>query len=150
MRITALVLAIAATLAAGTAPALAEEPLGIVRVQDIKPYTLHTLIRLDTLDALRQLRNSNPRHYAIARKILAAANEICESQKGAPLRMRFDAQHVACMSSFWMTSNPPKRELSFLIDDVPYAALVEVRNLGAKLEPVDPAWGQGPTAQPRR
>ena len=150
MRITALMMAIAAAFAACAAPALAEEPLGIVRIQDIKPYTIHSLIRLDTLDALKQLRSSNPRHYAIARQILAAANEICEAQQGAPLRMRFDAQHVACMSSLWMTSNPPKRELSFLIDDIPYAALVEVRHLGAKLEPADPAWGQGPTAQPRR
>jgi hypothetical protein len=97
--------------------------------------------RLDSQDALDNLRSANPRHYAIARKILAAANEICDAQTGTPMRMKFDAQDLRCASGFWYTSNPPKRALSFRIDDTVYSALVEVRNLGARLRPANPALG---------
>ena len=102
-------------------------------------YTPHPAVRLDTLDALNALQRANPRHYAIARKILAAAAEICDGDQGKVISMKFDAQYVGCQSSFWMESNPPKRWLSFVIDDIPYSALVEV-HLKVKVRPSDPAW----------
>ena len=52
---------------------------------------------LDTEDALADLQHSNPRHYAIARKILAAATEICSATKPAPMPAKFDAtQYQLC------------------------------------------------------
>ena len=53
--------------------------------------------------------------------------------------MNFDAQHVGCLSSFWMERISPKRWLSFIIDDTSYSALVEVQ-LKVKVRPSDPAW----------
>jgi hypothetical protein len=92
--------------------------------------------RLDDQDALENLQHSNPRHYAIARRILAAANEICDATKGAPIPTKFDAKYVNCAHSFWLTSNPPKRALQFRIDDTVYSVLVIVRDKHAKLEPI--------------
>jgi hypothetical protein len=139
MRVAALLVAIgiAAWVLATAAPAADPTPPQPLKYQ-----------RLDSQDALESLRSSNPRHYAIARKILAAANEICDAKKGAPMRMRFEAQNVACLSSFWLTSNPPKRALSFRIDDTVYSALVEVRDLGARLRPADPLWAAPLSQQP--
>ena len=132
MRITTLVLAIGIASGALVTAAVAADPT------QQKPPKYE---RLDTQDALDTLRSINPRHYAIARKILTAANEICDARIGEPMRMKFDAQDVRCASSFWYTSNPPKRALSFRIDDTVYSALVEVRDLGARLRPADPALG---------
>lgn len=132
MRITRLVFAIGIASCALAMAAPAADP------PQLKPQKYE---RLDSQDALDRLRSANPRHYAIARKILAAANEICATQKPAPMRMMFDAQDVACSTNFWYTSNPPKRSLHFRIDDTVYSTLVEVTNLGAKLRPADPASG---------
>lgn len=139
MRISALVIALGITSCLVAAAPAAEPPT----LPSADPGATVPLKhrRLDSQDELDHLRTSNPQHYAIARKILAAANEICDAQKGKPMRMRFDAQELRCTSAFWLTSNPPKRMLSFKIDDTVYSALVEVRNLGAKLRPADPAWG---------
>jgi hypothetical protein len=148
MRVSALVLAIgmascALVTAATPDPTVLPSP-------DPSPYKLLKVVRLDSEAALDSLRTSNPRHYAIARKILAAANEICDAQKGAPMRMKFEAQYVGCASAVWLTSNPPKRALSFKIDDTLYTALVEVRNLGAKATPADPAWATPLILQPAK
>jgi hypothetical protein len=139
MRVSALLVAMGmASGALATAAPAAEPPT--LPAADQTPMQPLKYRRLDSEDALENLRSSNPRHYAIARKILAAANEICDAQKGAPLRMKFEAHDVGCTSSFWFTSNPPKRALRFRIEDTVYTALVEVRNLGAKAHPADPAW----------
>ena len=92
--------------------------------------------RLDSQEALENLQHSNPRHYAIARRILAAANEICDAGTGTPIPTKFDAKYVNCAHSFWLTSNPPKRALQFRIDDTVYSALVTVRESHAKIEPI--------------
>jgi hypothetical protein len=139
MRVSALLVAIGITSCLVATAAPGADPT-VVPAPDTSPYKLLKVVRLDSADALDSLRTSNPRHYAIARKILAAANEICDAQKVAPMRMKFDAQNIGCLSAFWLTSNPPKRALSFRIDDTLYTALVEVRNLGAKVTPADPAW----------
>jgi len=92
--------------------------------------------RLDDQEALDNLQHSNPRHYAIARRILAAANEICDAGKGAPIPAKFDAKYISCMRSLWLTTNPPKRAVQFRIDDTVYSALVTLTNTRAKLDPV--------------
>ena len=139
MRITALLVAIGLASRALTTAAPAAEPPTILPGTNPPPLIPLKHERLDTQDALDTLRTANPRHYAIARKILAAANEIWDARQGEPMRMKFDAQDVGCISSFWLTSNPPKRALSFTIDDTVYSALIEVRDLGARLRPADPA-----------
>ena len=94
-----------------------------------------TYRKLDDQAALDSLQRTNPRHYAIARRILAAANEICDATKGDPVPIKYDAKFVVCASSFWLTSNPPKRALQFRIDDTVYSALVTVANLHPWFDP---------------
>jgi hypothetical protein len=149
MRVSALLVAIgmaACALATAAPPPTPAPPVA----PDRAPPKLLKHVRLDSKDDLERLRSSNPHHYEIARKILEAANEICDARQAGPIPLKFEAQDVGCISSMWLTSNPPKRALSFTIDDTVYSALVEVRNLGSKLIPADPAWALPPSSQPRK
>jgi len=73
---------------------------------------------------LAELRAANPVHYARAQKILAAANQLCRPTTGKVEYAKFDAKNISCIRSLIKTSNPPKRELSFRLDDTRYIALV--------------------------
>jgi hypothetical protein len=74
---------------------------------------------------LERLRKTNVYHYLRARKILAAANEICRPKPDPTYRVRFNDAHPAC-GPMWMTSLPPKKLLRFRLDGVYYIALVTV------------------------
>jgi hypothetical protein len=91
-------------------------------------------ISLNGDDALARLQQSNPRHYAIARRILAAADEICDRAKTSVIPVKFDDHDVFCAKRMWLTSNPPKRYLQFQIEDTVYSALVVARMAAPKLE----------------
>lgn len=73
---------------------------------------------------LEQLRSSNPSHYARAQKILAAANHLCRPTAGEVDYAKLGAKDVSCLQYLVKTSNPPKREISFRLDDTQYVALV--------------------------
>jgi hypothetical protein len=91
-------------------------------------------IHLDTQADLEDLRQTNLNHYLRARTILAAANEICSFGPDKTYMTRFADAHPRCGQAMWKMSHPPKKELSFQLDDVHYVALVTVtRNAG---EPV--------------
>ena len=82
------------------------------------------VIHLDGPASLAELRATNPAHYARAQKILAAANHLCRPAKGEVDYAKFDAKNISCIRSLIKTSNPPKREISFRLDDTQYIALV--------------------------
>lgn len=132
MRVSALlvVFGIAACALASASPAV--PPAGTPKSPLlIRPWP-DKYLSLDSEDALADLQHSNPRHYAIARKILAAASEICSATKSQVIPAKFDAQDISCARNFWLTSYPPKRQLQFTIEDTYYSALVTVRDLHAK------------------
>ncbi len=106
---------IAATAVAGDAPPSAAEPAKPV------PKTVYLYGAAD----LEHLRESNFDHYRRAQGILAAANRLCEP--GAATLQYVDAQDLRC-SSLMLTSNPPKKQLEFRLDDVHYIALVTITN----------------------
>ena len=74
--------------------------------------------------ALAALRTANPGHYARAQKILSAANQLCRPTAGEVEYAKFDAKNIACIRSLIKTSNPPKRQISFRLDNTEYIALV--------------------------
>jgi hypothetical protein len=116
-----------ATAAVLAAPPQSPSPQRIVPWSTLQlgaPQLVKHWKSLTEADALEKLRTSNPRHYAIARRILAAADEICEATKAGTIATKYDAQDISCARSFWLTSNPPKRFLQFRIDDTAYSALV--------------------------
>jgi hypothetical protein len=90
-------------------------------------------VSLDGPNALEQVQQSNPRHYAIIRRVLADASEICRAREPEVIAMKFDARDVNCGRDLWLTSNPPKRVLQFRIDNTFYSARVVVNYGGAKL-----------------
>ena len=90
-------------------------------------------VYLDGPASLAQLRASNPIHYQRALKIIDAANELCRPKAGELEYARFDAKNISCARALLKTSNPPKRQLSFRLDDTQYIALVTVTDDPPKL-----------------
>lgn len=90
-------------------------------------------VYLDGPVSLAQLRASNPIHYQRALKIIDAANELCRPKAGEMEYARFDAKNISCAQTLLKTSNPPKRQLSFRLDDTQYIALVTVTDDPPKL-----------------
>ena len=86
---------------------------------------------------LDHLRDTNLNHYLRARKILAAANEICRPGKDTTHYARFDGADPHCLALIWKTSNPPKKQLEFHLDEVRYIALVTVTDRPAKAVKAD-------------
>ena len=78
-------------------------------------------IHLETEQDLARLAASNHAHYLRARQLMAAANTLC--QPGAPKLQYAGARDISC-TLVLLTSNPPKRWLSFTLDDTAYLALV--------------------------
>ena len=92
-------------------------------------------VHLNGVADLEHLRATNFNHYLRARKILAAANEICQPGPAQSFPARFSGDYPSC-EGMWLTSYPPKKHLTFHLDDVGYIALVRVTVSGGKLEEV--------------
>jgi hypothetical protein len=82
-------------------------------------------IHLDTPEQLANLLATNPDHYARAQRIIAAANTLCHPGQPKSQHAGLDSRDVSCGHLF-LTSNPPKREVTFTLDRIPYVALVPV------------------------
>jgi hypothetical protein len=110
--------ALSATVAAQTPPA-PSGPTGLTFKAPKRTVFLNEL-------ALEDLRSSNPSHYAEAQRVMAVASELCApspAQTWQTLRL----PPATCGDAFLRTSNPPKREISFQLDETLYVALVTVR-----------------------
>jgi len=83
--------------------------------------------------ALDRLRARNPNHYAQAMRILAAANQLCAP---GPDELHYasnlDVRDLRCMSRLLRTSNPPKWQIEFRLDQTRYIALVTVTDNPAR------------------
>jgi hypothetical protein len=93
-------------------------------------------VHLNGVHDLEHLRATNFNHYLRARKILAAANEICQPGPAQTFPARFSSDYPSC-EGMWLTSYPPKKHLTFHLDDVGYIALVSVTIGGGKLQELD-------------
>jgi hypothetical protein len=94
---------------------------------DLAPVVKHT-VRLSSL-VLEELKKTKPDTYAEARRVMAAASELCApGTDAAVVEVRKPAARgvpaMTCSGVPLLTSNPPKREISFIIDDTKYVALV--------------------------
>ena len=90
-----------------------------------------TVVYLDGA-TLALLRTTNPRHYEKAQRIIAAANELCRPGDQRMQFVRYDAKDLSCSRYLLKTSNPPKRQIGFTLDDTRYVALVTVTDDQAK------------------
>jgi hypothetical protein len=91
------------------------------------------VVYLDGPASLARLRATNPIHYQRALKIIDAANELCRPDAGETVYAKYDAKNVSCVRMLLRTSNPPKRDLSFRLDDTKYIALVTITDDPPKL-----------------
>jgi hypothetical protein len=93
-------------------------------------------VHLNGAADLEHLRATNFNHYLRAQRILAAANEVCQPGPAHSDPTRFNGDYLNC-ESMWFTSNPPKKLLTFHLDDVGYIARVSVTVNGGKLQELD-------------
>jgi Pilus assembly protein, PilP len=84
-------------------------------------WVLQSAVHLDSQADLKQLRATNPDHYARAVRLLAAGARLCSP--GEPKPQNTDARDISC-GMLLLTSNPPKCRLSFTLDHTRYVAIV--------------------------
>jgi hypothetical protein len=85
-------------------------------------------VRLNSAADLAHLRKTNPDHYARAVRLISSANRLCDP--GAPKLQNAklqsaDGHDISC-DLLLLTSNPPKRALSFTLDGTRYVAIVTI------------------------
>jgi hypothetical protein len=85
----------------------------------------HPPVRLDTPQDLANLRATNPDHYARAQRLIAAANLLCHPGRPQLQSTDLNSRDISCGHVF-LTSNPPKREITFKLDSTTYVALVTI------------------------
>lgn len=96
------------------------------------PHT-RVWVHLNGVADLERLRATHFSHYLRALPILAAANEICQPGPARPTPARFDGDPLSCGGP-WFMSYPPKKLLTFHLDDVGYLALVSVTVDGGRMQ----------------
>lgn len=76
---------------------------------------------------LAELRDTNPAHYARAQRVLAAADHLCRPgiAQSEPVA---GSRDLRCESRLIFTSNPPKWQMTFTLDDTRYIALVVIHD----------------------
>lgn len=82
------------------------------------------IVNLNDHNALAALQHSNPTHYEKIQKILEAVFEQPDAD-ARWIQTNFDAQNVS-YAPILLTSAPPKRRLSFVIDKTLYQASITI------------------------
>ncbi len=80
-------------------------------------------VHLDTPADLERLRTANTDHYARAVRLMAAADRLCK--RGEQKLQDTDGRDISCDMTL-LTSNPPKRRVSFTLDETHYVAIVTI------------------------
>lgn len=91
-------------------------------------------VDLDVPGALAALEHSNPGHYETVRRILADIVHTRDPDVSRWMQATF-AAHDVSYTSVVLTSDPPKRRLSFVLDTTRYRAIVTLTNLRREITP---------------
>jgi len=89
----------------------------------VDPVVITPPVQLNSTAELARLRETNPDHYTRALRLMAAANTLCKP--GEPKLQNTDGRDISC-GVLLLTSNPPKRALSFTLDNTHYVAMVAI------------------------
>jgi hypothetical protein len=95
-----------------------------------------TVVYLHGVQDMEKLKAANPDHYARAERIIAASDQLCEPGLDEIQFAKFEAKNISCQGMILRTSNPPKREIGFTLDDTRYVALVTVKDARAEFRRV--------------
>jgi len=105
---------------------------GVVAADDASPRRTVDLNNPGSLEALQQ---SNPAHYEKVRKILEGILQQPDAAVPHWIQTNFDARNVGYVPIL-MTSLPPKRRLSFALDETRYEAVLTLTNVRAEIVPL--------------
>ena len=83
------------------------------------------VVDLDSPQALARLRSERPAHYEKVTALLRDAEQMPERQLEGWIRARYDAEAVQ-LGRMLLVSHPPKRRLSFSLEEVAYRATIVV------------------------
>jgi hypothetical protein len=93
-------------------------------------------IDLNQPGALEKLRTERPKHFSAISEVLRVVERVpCGNAEVRSLEARFDIRDMAC-NFLLMTSDPPKRHLSFELEGTSYVAVVTLKDTGGKSVPV--------------
>ena len=92
-------------------------------------------VDLDAPGALEALVRNNPTHFVVIQRILNEAGARPDAEVPRWLRASFNAQSVI-YQPIVLTSHPPKRRLSFTLDDTRYIAVITLTNVTGTVVPL--------------
>ena len=95
---------------------------------------LRRTVDLDAPGAMERVRAANPIHLDKIVKIIEGVAQQPDSTVPRWLRVNFDARDVG-YTPIVMTSHPPKRRLSFALDDTRYEVVVVLTKWGGAVTP---------------
>jgi hypothetical protein len=84
------------------------------------------VVYLNGPEAMAELERTNPKHYEIAKLILASGPKLCEPGAPRVYQLYMGADEITCSNFLLRTSNPPKKQISFELEDAVYIALMVV------------------------
>ena len=107
--------------------------IAVVVAGDASPARTVNLNKPGVLETLQQ---SNPTHYDKVRKILEGILQQPDADVPRWIQTSFDARNVS-YAPILMTTRPPKRRLSFALDETRYEAVLTLTKVRAEIVPVN-------------
>jgi hypothetical protein len=92
--------------------------------------------------ALEELKSSNPAHYSRALKVMDEMSKPCPEGEWQSRPIQQGPSPPKCSAFFLQTSNPPKRQITFVLDDTLYIANVVMKQSDVRARRLDPAPGE--------
>jgi hypothetical protein len=95
----------------------------LLSVVQLPAFAAPAIVDLDAPGVLDTLARTNPVHYDKVQRIIAGIKSKSDLEVNDWLRVSFDAKDVQYVALL-MVSYPPKRRLSFTLDDKSYKTVV--------------------------
>jgi hypothetical protein len=92
----------------------------------------YSTVDLNRPGVLERVARENPFHFAMIRRILAGVDTMPEQAVGRWMKSQFNATDVT-YSSVTLTSDPPRKQLTFTLETTRYSALLTLTPEGARL-----------------
>ena len=108
--------------------------LAILTLTAAGPVTLTRTVDLDSPGVLEALERSNPTHYEKVLKIVEGVVRQPDAKVPQWIAVTFNGRDVG-YAPVVMTSYPPKRRLSFALDDTRYVTIVTLTNVRGDVVP---------------
>lgn len=109
---------------------------GFLTVAAAETPPVQRTVYLDSV-VLEDIKTSNPEHYAQIQRVMASASQMCKPNAARGWALASTRSASDCSTMVLKTSYPPKRQISFQIENTRYIANVIVRDAPAlvKAEP---------------